>query len=57
MVNPQGISIAAKLLESEGVAPANAQTLQELRKLCPKSRAPIDEDVNADIDEYFENRG
>jgi len=55
MVNPQGISIAAKLLESEGVAPANAQTLQELRKLCPKSRAPIAEEVNADIDEYFEN--
>ena len=55
MVNPQGISIAAKLLESEGVAPANARTLQELRKLCPKARAPIDEETSSDIDEYFEN--
>jgi len=55
MVNPQGISIAAKLLESEGVAPANARTLQELRKLCPSARAPIDEPISADIDEYFEN--
>eukprot|EP00223_Ostreococcus_mediterraneus_P002554 CAMPEP_0179605500 /NCGR_PEP_ID=MMETSP0930-20121108/946_1 /TAXON_ID=548131 ORGANISM="Ostreococcus mediterraneus, Strain clade-D-RCC1621" /NCGR_SAMPLE_ID=MMETSP0930 /ASSEMBLY_ACC=CAM_ASM_000580 /LENGTH=1456 /DNA_ID=CAMNT_0021473917 /DNA_START=3513 /DNA_END=7884 /DNA_ORIENTATION=- len=55
MVNPQGISIAAKLLESEGVAPANARTLQELRKLCPSARAPIDEPISADIEEYFEN--
>ena len=55
MINPQGISIAAKLLESEGVAPPNAHTLQELRNLCPAAREPIDEDVNADIDDYFEN--
>ena len=38
MVNPQGISIAANLLESEGVAPANARKLEELRKLCRVSR-------------------
>ena len=55
MINPQGISIAAKLLESEGVAPPNAHTLQELRNVCPAAREPIDEDVNADIDDYFEN--
>ena len=42
-------------METLQSAPPNAHTLQELRNVCPAAREPIDEDVNEDIDDYFEN--
>ena len=49
---PGGISNAMQLLEREGAAPGNAETLTKLKALCPPSRGAISADTNAALDDF-----